>query len=57
MSLLYLSTVADREVDPWVCSRKRKLGGSDVFIKGRGGVTPPIILNCKNVGQKSIMLQ
>ena len=33
--------MADREVDPWVFSRKGKLGGSDVFIGVVGGVTPP----------------
>ena len=34
--------MADREVDPWVCSRKGKLGSSDTFIGGVGDVTPNI---------------
>ena len=28
--------MADREGDPWAFSRKGKLGGSEVFIGGRG---------------------
>ena len=34
---------ADREVDPWVFSRKGKLGSSDTFIVGVV-VSPPIFL-------------
>ena len=35
--------MADCEVDSWVFSRKRKLGGSDMFIGGRGGRHSPHI--------------
>ena len=46
--------MTDREVDPWVFSGKGKLGGSDVFIEGQGGVTSPIFLKLQesrpNVG-------
>ena len=49
--------MADREVDPWVFSRKGKLGGSDVFIEGCGGVMPQFFRNCNTVGKKSTMLQ
>ena len=38
-----MKSVADREVHPWEFSRKGKLGGSDVFNRGRGSVTPPNI--------------
>ena len=36
--------MADCEVDPWVFSRRGNQGGSDVFIEGRRGVTPPMFL-------------
>ena len=47
--------MADREVDPWVFSRKEKLECSDVFIGGPGGVTVPIVLKLQE--QKLAMLQ
>ena len=34
--------MADREVDPWVFSRKGKLGGSDVLIGGVGASRPNV---------------
>ena len=44
--------MADREVDPWVFSRKGKLGGSDVFAGGLEGVTPPICLKLQESWSK-----
>ena len=32
--------MADRDVDTWALSRDGKLGGSEVFIGGRGAVIP-----------------
>ena len=54
--VLYYS-VTDREVDPWVFSRKGKLGGSDVPIGGVGALRPQCFRNYKKVGRKSTMLQ
>ena len=36
--------VADLEVDTWVLSKKRKLGGSYVFVGECGGITTQICL-------------
>ena len=44
--------VADREVDPWVFSRKGKQGGSDAYIGRSGGVMPPVFLILQESWQK-----
>ena len=46
------TAVADREVDHWLFSRKGKLGGSDVFIGRRGGITPLIFLKLQESWSK-----
>ena len=44
-----MKSVADREVHPWAFFRKGKLGGSDVFIRGRESVTLLIFLKLQEV--------
>jgi len=47
-----MGSVADHEVEPWVFSRKVKLGSSDVFIGGMGCVTHLIFLKLQESWSK-----
>ena len=46
--------VADREVDPWVFSRKGKIGGSDVFTGERGRRHSP---NISEIARKLVKIR
>ena len=52
-----MQPAGDSGGDQWEFSRKGKLGGSEVFIGGRGGITPQYFYNCETDGQKTAMLE